>query len=53
MALYKKVSGLDDVMTFCGEKKLWGKWFVAAKNANKQPEVVPLFEIAAVWIVKK
>jgi len=41
MTIYKMVSRPDDVMTFCGEKKPKGKWFVAANKANKQPEVVP------------
>ena len=28
MTIYKKVSGPDDVMTFCGEKKPMGKGLV-------------------------
>ena len=36
MAIYKKVTWPDDVMTFCEEKKTMGKRFVAAKNANKR-----------------
>ena len=47
MAIYKKVSGPDDVMTFCGEKNLWDcelYEFSQTEHATLDYELYELYE---------